>query len=321
MWPPIFCHFLSFAPWLANVIHSNKSMSQPPNQLRLLSSDPNPLLQASNLGLICTSNQIKLTGFFSPQHNQKLVYFEFDSSQDKENVLLMDNLIQNLTDLNFQLPSSENINIHNYNHRTIFINNIDICNFNLFTLKTLDQRLNEIISVIKNTDEGQHVVSHHFIQHRNADNVKLPPRSLLLTFNSLSAANIFNTTDTQLTYSLIKSSSKQFHQPVKIRQCTICKQTNHFKGDPRCDNLLCCPKCRRTCHTVPNDTCIATCWLHDTGHQSNSSFCSSNIAYLKQMRINLNKSKSTPQLVNSYNSNPSPQPPVLNPPFIRTNFR
>ena len=33
------------------------------------------------------------------------------------------------------------------------------------------------------------------------------------------------------------------------------------------------------------------------------------------MRINLNKSKSTPQLVNSGNSNPSPQPPVLNLPI------
>ena len=78
-------------------------MSQPPNQLRLLSSDTNPLLQASNLSMICTSNEIKLTAFFSPQHNQNLVYFDFDSPQDKENVLLMDNLIQNLTDLKLSI--------------------------------------------------------------------------------------------------------------------------------------------------------------------------------------------------------------------------
>ena len=76
-------------------------MPQPSNQLRLLSTDPEPLLQASNLSLILTEKSIKLTIFFSPQHDNKLVYFNFDSPQDKENVLLMDNLNQNLAALNF----------------------------------------------------------------------------------------------------------------------------------------------------------------------------------------------------------------------------
>ena len=122
----------------------------------------------------------------------------------------------------------------------------------------------------------------HFLQDY-IDSIKQPPRSMIVTFKTLSQCNSFIESNTHLPLGTILSRHKKINRTIKHKYCTICRRTNHRKGDPTCDKIPRCPRCWSSSHSTP-DSCDESCWSCGPGHMSNSNRCPLNRDYVKSIR-------------------------------------
>ena len=108
---------------------------------------------------------------------------------------------------------------------------------------------------------------------------------MILTFKDLQAATDFLKDDTYLDMGLIQSIHKKWHNHIQKRQCSVCKKTDHRRGNrDLCDGVMRCARCLSTHHPIPTATCEPQCWTHGKGHSSGSEKCSIIIAFKKRQR-------------------------------------
>ena len=80
----------------------------------------------------------------------------------------------------------------------------------------------------------------------------------------------------------ILARNKRFHKSIPIRQCGICRKTDHRTSDStKCDGDLRCSRCLSTEHIEYKEDCKFNCWncRNDT-HASGSNICKSNREYV-----------------------------------------
>ena len=161
--------------------------------------------------------------------------------------------------------------------------------------ETLNMVVTNFIEDIKTEvgKRGMKIEDHHFIQH-NPDDV---PKNLKLTFETREQAKKFLNEDTSIRSGVLLKRFKKPDEHIPIRQCKICRNTNHRAGDYKCTRVLRCPRCLSRDHSQPTTSCRPMCWTHKEGHSSGSDRCPINIKFKKDQRTARNrKSREEAQL-------------------------
>lgn len=262
------------------------------NELRLISEAPNSILSAVEFCKFLNEKKITHNGYRVNRTDTKQIIFVFSSSQIKESILQFPNFSEKLKECKFK-PLNETPYC-NTAHRTVFIRNLKACNFFFVTRadgnetdETLESKINQFKEDLKTTPiHGLEMEDFHFIRNFKNDGSgeRLPPRAMTITFSSLKNAENFIKSDTYLPQSWIPATDKQFNRSFNIRQCNVCKQTNHRKGDTSCTNIKKCYRCLSADHPTPTAHCVPTCWSCGPGHQSSSTICPINRTYAKEQR-------------------------------------
>ena len=128
------------------------------------------------------------------------------------------------------------------------------------------------------------IVDHHFIQYDGK-----PPRTLKVTFENAEQASRDNPESIKTKLGMLLARSKKFDQHVSIRQCGVCRKTDHRRGDTNCDKKDRCPRCLSEDHITPEASCVPTCWTHKRGHSTGSDRCPLIIEYKRNKRRTANR--------------------------------
>ena len=291
------CH-AAIWPWLAIPLFSMPRTQ--PVQLRLSVLDnTNAKFASRGLARLLSDNGIRYERFHFPYNNPTAIIVNFTSRHNKDQTLLISNLDTKLNRIKIKPITA---NSTNTNHRTIFVNNLDPCFFYYFTAEesegtcneTLEMKKDELIADLKHTNEGQHIVNHHFIQLYNSDFSEKAPKTMKLTFDTVAHAEEFLKVDT-ITNSgpTIYKKNKRWNTNIPIRQCAVCKKTSHITGDASCDRIKRCYRCLSQDHTEPDKPdphCNMRCWHcgdgngHLRNHITTSAICPNNRRYAKEQR-------------------------------------
>ena len=286
-----------------------------PIQLRLfVEDDHNCVIAAQRLANLITSKGLIHSGFYFPDYRSRLVVFNFNSQQSKEQVLNLENLDNKLRSLHFR-PIDRNSE-PNASHRTVFVNNLNPCHFYFWSPEeggsddeSLTSKKAALIEDLKHQPEGADIEKFHFNNLYDNNFEEKPPKTLKLTFKSVAAADRFIKMDTFLTLAPILARNKRWNTNIPIRQCGICKKTDHARGSPQCDRKLRCPRCLSEEHSTPPSTlCEMRCHTHGTEgrrpHITSSSECEVNRNYVKLQRQQINRRD---QIVNNTANTPNNQ--------------
>ena len=93
---------------------------------------------------------------------------------------------------------------------------------------------------------------------------------------------------------------KKFNVFIPLKKCSVCRMTNHRKGDPRCDRIDRCARCLSKDHLIA-ETCSFTphCHTHGAGHSSGSARCPINIKYRKFKRTEMENKETIEKITSS----------------------
>ena len=245
------------------------------HQVKLI-SDRNVSYEAAYaLALELTELSIHHYDFYVPRYNTKMIVFKYNSLTNK-NKLLNLNVLENIM-------RRHKVKLHNptpsdtieKSSRTIFVWNLNpslfFCHTTEDGLETLDMKMSQLIQDLKSklATRDLKLVDHHFIRQDDK-----PPKSVKLSFENADQASRFNSEDTATRCGMLLARSKKFDQHVSIRQCGVCRKTDHYRGDPnKCDHKQRCPRCLSEDHASPQVGCVPTCWTHRVGHSTGSEKC------------------------------------------------
>ena len=236
---------------------------------------------------------IASTQSFTPRYDPKaiMIIITFEDEKEKDKLLNLPYLDRLLTSIDVEVFKITPSNTLSRSEKIIFLWNLNPVNFYLYNIEegnsideTMDMKKKEMIEDITERIKhlGMIVTEHHFIQH----DANAVPRALKITFESKEQANKFLKEDTQTRCRVLLSRSKKFNQHIPIKQCRICRKTNHREGDSTCRCDLRCPTCLSTEHSQPKDNCRPYCWIHKESHSSGSDRCPNNIQYKREQKKN-----------------------------------
>ena len=267
-------------------------------EIRFLCVEGNTWEGASRIsGLMGSTHKAKFINYYFPGHNEKLIVFQFTDIAEKEKFLSIPELETELRKIKCKLYKPNTTEDPNLIHRQVFVYGMNGCYFYRYnkedgSRETLDERLEKFMNHLKEALPEEAIENHRYIQHLDYNGTKKAPRTMVLTFKSLPLAEDFLKTDTHFYMGVIRARHKAFNKHIPIKQCSVCRKTDHRKGDTRCDRVARCARCLSPRHTVVQPACIPTCWEHSRGHSSGSERCDINIRYKKQQRMMLaNKEK------------------------------
>ena len=262
---------------------------KPNTEIRLVTEHHCPQLAANKLHAFFTNEGVRTEEFFNPHYNPKLMVFVFPDRNNKEKALNLRHFARELDRWKFKTHTS---NHHqNDDHKTIYVHSLNERHFHTYSIadgndrdETLKEKVDDLIEGLKRSREGADMEKFHFMWP--GEEYANPPKTLLITFKNLRAAEDFLKVDTFPRGSPIpiRKYHKRFHKHVSIRQCSICKQTNHRRGDSSCSQEPHCPKCWSTEHIEATSDCIPFCWKCKEGHSSGSNKCPENRTYVRQQR-------------------------------------
>ena len=235
---------------------------------------------------------------FTPRYEPRDIIIKFSHIDKKNELLNHEKLLEILVDCNCSLHTPTRSDVVDRSERSIFLWNLNPVFFFFVTREdgyevdeTLEQVMNETIEDIKSsvTQREMEITDHHFIQHNSND----VPRTLKLTFASIAQAKKFCEEDTNTSRGRFPAKFKKFDQHVPIKQCKICRMTDHRAGDTKCDKTPRCPRCLDPSHTQPldNNMCIPKCWTHGRGHSSGSDRCPINRDLKRKLRRELDSKR------------------------------
>ena len=186
--------------------------------------------------------------YYVPRFNPKMIIFKYSFAATRDQLLKF----QQLNDILRKYKCVPHTPIPSQtigkSEKTIFMWNL---NPNYFYCRTtedgsetnesLDNKKDQLIADIKMrvANRNLSIIDHHFIPH----DPTITPKSLKLTFSTKEQADQFNNEDTTTRLGVLLARSKKFDQFVSIRQCAVCRKTDHHKGDPKCDGEDRCPRC------------------------------------------------------------------------------
>ena len=243
----------------------------------------------ANLSKLYANNEISYENVYIPRTNPKLVVFQFANESDKNKAATLASLEANLDKFKVKKYNPANPNM-DCNDRKVFISNLNPAFFYCWTKEnghpeTLEDKLEQFITTLKNKLGDGIIVEHHFIQHL-VNGAKQTPRCMTITFNDRSSAEDFIGCDTFFGNAMLRKNQKRWNIHIPLKQCSKCKQTNHKLNDPSCPRKAkadICARCLSEDHTHPID-CTPKCWLHGLGHSSSSDRCPANISYKRTQR-------------------------------------
>ena len=247
--------------------------------------------KAIALAQYISSNDISFKDFYIPRTNTKLIVFLFDRESDRDkltNISDLETKLQNLKCKIYKPTITEDPN-----ERTIFVWALNPLYFwhphsnsNEENNQKLEEKLYEFIYDL-NAKLGDTIEDHHFISHL-VKGKRHAPRQMTITFKDKEKASDFLNRDTFFNYGILRKIHKKFNVFIPLKKCSICRMTNHRKGDPRCDRILRCARCLGRDHHIA-ETCTNTprCHSHGEGHSSGSAKCPINIKYRKLQRTEL----------------------------------
>ena len=245
------------------------------HQVKLVFDNNVSYRAAHSLALELTSLDINHFDFYIPRYNTKMIVFKYNSLALKNKLLNYRDLEQLKRRYKFTLHRPIPSDTIDKSSRTIFVWNLNpsffFCDTTEDGPETLDMKMSQMLQDLKFRlgTKDLNITDHHFIKQDNK-----PPQSLKLTFESADQASRFNAEDTITRCEMLLARSKKFDQHVSIRQCGVCRKTDHYRGDPnKCDQKQRCPRCLSEDHSSPQVGCIPTCWTHRIGHSTGSEKC------------------------------------------------
>ena len=264
-------------------MNRNKSI-----QLKFEATKGTTLSAANLLSNYFSRNQLKHATFFVPNNsnNDKLIIFKFSTPEDRAKALDHPNFEREIsTQANCKLFVNPNAPSPEKFHRMIFAYRINPIQF-YSENETLSSRVETFKDQIRDSQPEGAVEDIHCIQHPARQRGELqPPRCMIITFKDLTAATNFLNEDTYIDMGLIQSIHKKWHNHIEKRQCSVCKKTDHRRGNRvLCDGVQRCARCLSTRHPIPTASCEPQCWTHGKGHSSGSEKCSIIIAFKKRQR-------------------------------------
>ena len=288
-------------PWRAQP--SNNMANQEQLKIKLVTTHPSPWYAVKQVSAHLSQCAIRTYGVVQANHNPNIFFIKLPTVEMKEKVLTEQSLPQILNRWGFAplLPhvSAEVANRTAFGtnsvHRMVFVNALSPLYFQCFTAEetgeeeddTLQGKMDELTAKIKQTPEGAEIEDIHFNRQYDRQ-IEIAPRTCLITFQTVVAAQAFINTETTIPLSCIKKSNKKFHVAIRIKQCLVCKQTNHRKGDRMCSLQYHCSRCWSTSHSAPlEEQCDDICWNCGPGHISGSNRCPLNRAYVREERAKL----------------------------------
>ena len=241
------------------------------DQLRFNVSSGRTDHEARNLSNELYNKEIRFYQVFTPRYDPRAVIFMFSHTSEKEKLLNLENLNEILRKCNCTLHSPGSNDPKEKSDRSIFLWNLSPGHFICYTIEdgndvdeTLDSVMLNMVNDIKEEvgKRGMQILEHHFIQHRPQDN----PRGLKLTFCNIDQAKKFLAEDTSIRSGVLLARFKKQDVHIPIKQCKICRMTNHRAGDRNCRGTPRCPRCTSRDHTQPTMYCQPKCFSCGEGH-------------------------------------------------------
>ena len=247
--------------------------------------------KAVALAQFFASKNLQFKDFYVPRTNTKLIVFLFDNVSDKEKIVKLPNLEDKLN--NSKCKIYKPTIIEDPNDRTVFVWNLNPLYFWYTPSNSIQENNNKLLEKMNTfmydlkAKVGDIIEDHHFISHI-VKGKRYAPRQMTIVFKEKEKAKEFINQDTFFNYGILRKIHKKFNEFIPLKKCSICKMTNHRKGDPRCDGHKRCARCLSKDHLVA-ERCTNTpkCHTHGEGHSSGSARCPINIKYRKNQRLEL----------------------------------
>ena len=208
-------------------------------QAKFVSPNNFSLASAQLIAAEFIQNNIHHYDYYIPRFNPKMIIFKYQTAESKTKLLNLPSLndILRKYNLTVHLPTPSNT-IEKAN-RTIFVWNLNPNFFFHENDETLEIKLTQFIDDLKPrlSDRGLNLEQYHFIQPERTS----VPKSVKITFTNKEQANKFCMEDTTTRLGVLLARSKKFDQFVSIKQCAVCRKTDHHKGDPKCKDGDRCP--------------------------------------------------------------------------------
>ena len=197
--------------------------------------------------------------FYIARYNPKMIIFKYDSDITKNQVLSSPVLPDILLNYHFSIHKPTPSATIEKSLRTIIVLNLNPSYFFCHTTdegtETLDNKKTQLVQDIKAriSTRNMKISDFHFIQKDE----NTPLRTLKLTFSTKEEATKFNDENTTTSLGVLLARSKKFDQHVPIRQCGVCRKTDHRRGDPtKCDKKDRCPRCLSQQHLALSRTVL-----------------------------------------------------------------